>query len=314
MPDLPRHLLLCPVCGEPLDRAARTLACDRGHRFDAARQGYFNLLTGKGSPFEGDTAQMVDAREQFLGSGHYAPLRRAVVAAALRQFPAPALALDAGAGTGYYLEGLADAVPGLFPVALDISKVALRRAARRLPGGVSVVWDVWRPLPLADGSVDVLLNVFAPRNPDEFVRVLAPGGCLVVVTPRPGHLAGLEAVGPLLSVPAQKADDVRAAFEGALVETWREDLDYAMQLPQDLARSALVMGPAAHHGKGGTATEESTGESADDLPDGSTHGSSGGSSALREAAALEIAARFTVQVLARTARPEPAEPRNGTEG
>lgn len=289
MPDLPRRLLLCPVCGEPLDRAARTLACDRGHRFDAARQGYFNLLTGKGSPFEGDTAEMVDAREQFLGSGHYAPLRRAVVAAALRQFPAPAVALDAGAGTGYYLEGLADAVPGLFPVALDISKVALRRAARRLPGGASIVWDVWRPLPLADGSVDVLLNVFAPRNPAEFVRVLAPGGCLVVVTPRPGHLAGLEAVGPLLSVPAQKADDVRAAFDGALVETSREDLDYAMQLPQDLARSALVMGPAAHHGKGGTTTD----------------GSTDGSSAARGVAALEIAARFTVQVLSRIGRPGP---------
>ena len=189
MPALPQHLLTCPVCALPLQDVGRALACERGHRFDAARQGYVNLLTGKGSPFEGDTAEMVEARAAFLGSGHYAPLRESVVAAAVRDAGTPAVALDAGAGTGYYLEGLAAAVPGLFPVALDVSKIALRRAARRLPGGIGIVWDVWRPLPVADASVDVLLNVFAPRNAPEFVRVLAPGGRLVVVTPRPGHLA-----------------------------------------------------------------------------------------------------------------------------
>ncbi len=275
MPTLPPALLQCPVCGHPLLLADRALGCEQGHRFDAARQGYFNLLTGKGSPFDGDTAGMVEAREDFLGSGHYAPLRAAVVAAALRHSSTPAVALDAGAGTGYYLEGLAAAAPGVYPVALDLSKTALRRAARRLPSGVSIVWDVWRRLPLADGSVDVLLNVFAPRNPAEFARVLAPGGCIVVVTPRPGHLAGLEAVGPLLSVPAHKADDVEEAFDGVLDETSREDLDYVMTLPRSLALSALVMGPAAHHTPdGGRRTE------ADTSPD------------------LQIGARFTVQVLA----------------
>ncbi|WP_434994318.1 putative RNA methyltransferase [Arthrobacter sp. Ld5] len=296
MPVLPQHLLTCPVCTLALQDVGRALACERGHRFDAARQGYVNLLTGRGSPFEGDTAGMVEAREAFLGSGHYAPLRESVVAAALRGAEAPAIALDAGAGTGYYLEGLAAAVPGLFPVALDVSKIALRRAARRLPGGLCIVWDVWRPLPVADASVDVLLNVFAPRNAGEFVRVLAPGGRLVVVTPRPGHLAGLEEVGPLLSVPAQKADDVLASFEGALVETGRDDLDYTMTLPPDLARSALVMGPAARH-----------------------HGAEGATPSPGPAAPLEVAARFTVQVLARpgaTARRDgvPEDPEDGTEG
>lgn len=275
MPALPRQLLLCPVCAQSLDHAGRTLACGRGHRFDAARQGYFNLLTGRGSPFDGDSAEMVEARESFLGSGHYAPLRQAVVDAVLQHAGAPSVALDAGAGTGYYLQGLVERIPDVLPLAIDVSKVALRRAARRLPGGVSLVWDLWRPLPLADDSVDVLLNVFAPRNPGEFLRVLAPGGCLVVVTPRPGHLAGLEAVGPLLSVPAQKADDVLTAFDGRLAETARQDLDYTMVLPPDLARSALVMGPAARHAPapGGTTPED------------------------RSSAPLEVTARFTVQVL-----------------
>ncbi|MFP3468351.1 SAM-dependent methyltransferase, partial [Leifsonia sp. SIMBA_070] len=52
------------------------LACGRGHRFDAARQGYFNLLTGAGTKFSADTAEMVQARVDFLGAGHYLPMAR----------------------------------------------------------------------------------------------------------------------------------------------------------------------------------------------------------------------------------------------
>ncbi|MFC3299191.1 methyltransferase domain-containing protein [Arthrobacter agilis] len=278
MPALPRAALTCPVCSATLGLEGRNLACGRGHRFDAARQGYVNLLTGKGSPFDGDTPEMVEAREEFLGSGQYAPLREAVVAAAVRHAPQRGLVLDAGAGTGYYLAGLAAELPDLFPIALDVSKVALRRAARRLPEGVSVVWDIWRPLPLADATVDVLLNIFAPRNAAEFVRVLAPGGCIIVVTPRPGHLAGLDAVGPLLSVPPQKADDVLAAFDGRLTELERTDIDYTMSLPFALARSALVMGPAARH-------TAATGVGVDLDHGGDTP--------------LEVDARFTLQVLTR---------------
>lgn len=292
MPALPTFLLSCPVCADPLSTADRALACPRGHRFDVARQGYVNLLTGKGSSFEGDTVEMVEAREDFLDSGHYAPLRTAVVGAALRHGAEPSVVLDAGAGTGYYLRGLLDAAPDAFPVALDVSKPALRRAARRVPEGVSLVWDVWRTLPIASGAVDVLLNVFAPRNVDEFLRVLSPTGCLVVVTPRPGHLAELASIGPLLSVPPQKADDVRAAFSGALIEQERVELDYPMQLPGELARSALVMGPAARHA--GPPAEQSGRD--DDVP-----------------TQLEVTARFTIQVLRRGAATKPDMPRDGTE-
>lgn len=293
MSALPHALLICPVCGESLIDGDRMLVCRRGHRYDMARQGYVNLLTGKGSPFAGDTAGMVDARESFLRAGHYDPLRAALVSAARTHVASPGVILDAGAGIGYYLEGVVDAWPTAFPVALDISKTALRRAARALPGGISIVWDLWRSLPLSDASVDLLLNVFAPRNPTEFSRVLAPGGCAVVVTPRPGHLAGLEVVGPLLAVPEQKADDVVAAFEGLLVEVHREELDYVMTLPQDLARSALAMGPAAHH------VPSAASPAAADGPD----------------AELRVEARFTVQVMARehVAHPWWAPAEQGTE-
>ena len=111
-PDFP---LLCPVCRNSLRSGgdgARTLVCGAGHSFDAAKQGYFNFLVGKGTAFEADTAQMVAARFDFLSAGHYQPLADAVA-----ELAAPALAgvregrpavLDAGTGTGHYLRTLLD--------------------------------------------------------------------------------------------------------------------------------------------------------------------------------------------------------------
>jgi 23S rRNA (guanine745-N1)-methyltransferase len=268
MPDTLDDLLLCPVCGSAVRVSPRLLLCESGHRFDAARQGYFNLLTGKGTRFEADSIDMVDARVRFLGSGHYLPLRDALAELALRHRAAPpsaarAVIVDAGAGTGYYLRGVTDGFPGAVPVALDISKFALRRAARELPGGLALVWDLWRPLPVRSGTAHVLLNVFAPRNIPEFVRVLAPGGVLLVATPLPGHLGEAARTVPLLEVPAHKAQDLADSFDGRLVELERREIEYPMSLPPAALADVALMGPAARHLDRGALDELLTGTGAD---------------------------------------------------
>lgn len=247
MPAAPDTLLLCPVCGSFLRPDGRGLACALGHRFDAARQGYVNLLTGRGTPFEADSAAMVEARARFLAAGHYEPLRDAIAEATQRHAPEPGVIVDAGAGTGYYLRGLADRFPGALPVALDISKFALRRAARELPGGIALVWDLWRPFPLSSGSADLLLNVFAPRNVDEFVRVLSPEGLLVVATPLPGHLAEAARLVPMLEVPADKAEDLAGSLDGRLTEVERREVVAEMRLSPEELVDVAAMGPAARH-------------------------------------------------------------------
>ena len=243
-----RPLLLCPVCGEamPDPRGGSGLVCPAGHRFDAAKQGYFNLLTGQGTRFQADTAEMVQARVDFLAAGHYAPLAAALVAAAGRAVPDVERVLDAGAGTGYYLAEVASGLQAR-GIGLDISKYALRRAARLLPDGIHLVWDVWRTLPLADGSVDVVLNVFAPRNPVEFRRVLSPGGALLVVTPRVEHLRELRSLAGMLDVVGGKDGQVAEALAGRFrLESSEEILGQPELSAADL-RNAALMGPSAHH-------------------------------------------------------------------
>ncbi|MSR97629.1 methyltransferase domain-containing protein [Arthrobacter sp. BL-252-APC-1A] len=248
MPTGKRRLLACPNCGGELlpDEARSRLSCPAGHRFDAARQGYFNLLTGAGTKFQADTAQMVQARCDFLAAGHYAPLARRLGLLAAEAAERPVL-LDAGAGTGYYLNEVRKTVDASESVALDISKFALRRAARALPGGYALVWDVWRTLPLADGAADILLNVFAPRNPNEFRRVLAPGGMLLVVTPMPEHLQQIRALTGMLDIADEKEMRVARSLGPSFAPGRTEHVQYRMELDRADVQNAVMMGPSAHH-------------------------------------------------------------------
>lgn len=243
--------LLCPVCRNSLTLIAgpggSRLSCPEGHSFDAARQGYFNMLVGKGTVFEADTAPMVAARFDFLSKGHYRPLAEAVaeLARPALRGPQPTV-LDAGTGTGHYLHALLATVPAA-AIGLDISKFALRRAARMNPDAVNLVSDVWQPLPVADAAVDVVTVVFAPRNAAEFARVLRPGGRLIVVTPRPGHLAEIADQAGMLGIEPAKEERLASSLEGHFAAHSTRELDLELGLGPDDVGNLALMGPAGHH-------------------------------------------------------------------
>ncbi|MBO1269101.1 methyltransferase domain-containing protein [Arthrobacter cavernae] len=242
--------LRCPICQDALRRTTgprAALVCGSRHSFDAAKQGYYNLLTGKGTPFEADSADMVAARHSFLAAGHYAAMAAAVAELAAPALAPPnALVLDAGTGTGHYLRSVLDRSPAA-AIGLDISKFALRRAARLNPEAVNLVWDIWRPLPVADAAVDVVLVVFAPRNPAEFARVLRPGGALIVVTPRPGHLAEIAARTGMLGIEDGKAERLAESMQEHFAPGTTMELDIPLQLTGTELADLAFMGPAGHH-------------------------------------------------------------------
>lgn len=188
-------LFCCPLCAAPLSREVGRYRCPNGHSFDIAAAGYTHLLPAnrKHSKNPGDDKQMVAARSTFLDKGYYAPLRDALCALAVREIGErdnPIL-LDSGCGEGYYTAGLIQALTaaGQPPRAagVDLSKFALRKAAKRAPTGEFAVASVYR-LPLADSSVDLLTNVFSPLAAEEFARVLRPGGIYCYAVPAPRHL------------------------------------------------------------------------------------------------------------------------------
>ena len=105
--------------------------------------------------------------------------------------------LEIGCGAGNLL--LQATVPGSYPVALDLSMQALTFVRSRLqeaksgaeaPGGYACTQAIGESLPLAAGSFDCVLlsevieHLEAPQiSIREAVRVLRPGGRLLITTP-----------------------------------------------------------------------------------------------------------------------------------
>ena len=199
---------------------------------------------------------MVAARRRVLDSGVFAPLAEAVVAivaamAAHCTRDQTLRVIDAGCGEGYYLAGLFDAArtwscPGELSLAgFDISKYAVRAAARRCG---AVAWAVAsnRQPPFAAASIDIVLSLFGFPHWAAFERVLAPGGCVVLIDAGAAHLLELRAC----VYPQVKQHSPRP-LHAAVARGWRvrheQTLEYQIDLTTPAAIEALfAMTPHAH--------------------------------------------------------------------
>jgi len=183
--------LLCPICAAPLQREQGTYRCPQKHSFDVARQGYVNLLPvqNKHSAHPGDTREQVLARRAFLDEGYYRPILEALCQVA-QGSKGPLL--DVGCGEGYYSAALAKALQ-LPLTGLDISKEAVRCAAGRYKDAQWLCASAAH-LPIATHSVGLVTSLFALTVPEEFRRVLIPGGHLIQVLAAPDHLLGLKRI------------------------------------------------------------------------------------------------------------------------
>lgn len=159
--------------------------------------------------------------------------------------------LDVATGTGRLpLALFRDRFQGQV-VGLDLSLGMLRQARFRLASyreQVSLVWQDASHLPFDDGAFDAVVSLesleFMPRPLDvldEMVRVLAPGGVLML-TNRVGHEARLL---PGRAIP-------RPAFRQALLEQGLEEVEVRpWQVNYDLAL-AYKPGASAPRSNGGT--------------------------------------------------------------
>jgi SAM-dependent methyltransferase len=131
-----------------------------------------------------ERARRYDSAENRL---FYQTLLRRLVAGAGPFFRGRGL--DLGCGTGFATERLLQAFPGVAWQGVDVSAPMLARAARKpVLAGVSLCHAAAEALPYAGGSFDVVVSNFSwhwfqPSAGSEVLRVLRPGGWLLVSAP-----------------------------------------------------------------------------------------------------------------------------------
>ena len=242
--------LICPICDELLATGEKSDACSNGHSFDRAKEGYLNLLLShqRKSNHPGDDANMIHARRRFFDSGAFDPVSRAIQKLlpdlkSKAQSLKPFHILDCGCGEGRFLGALSESHTGQF-YGVDVSKEAVRYAAKRYKKANWIVANAMRQLPFADHSLDVILSVLAPRNPQEFTRILKPDGALILGVPGPNHLIELRS---RLATNAgdfeEKADEAAAKCAPHFSETHRELLSYEQTLNAAQIADLIQMTP-----------------------------------------------------------------------
>lgn len=185
--------LICPVCGNELQKRDRSYVCENRHSFDIARQGYVNLLTvqQKHSLTPGDTREQVLSRRAFLEAGYYMPIAQLLVETA-KKYGVSGQILDIGCGEGWYSAQLAEAL-GASLTGLDISKEAVRCAAAKYKNALWLCATAAH-IPVPDESADLITSLFALTLPEEFKRVLKKDGLYFQVLAAQDHLLGLKSI------------------------------------------------------------------------------------------------------------------------
>lgn len=240
-----KSCFICPVCKAELARDTKSYRCENGHCFDIAKKGYVNLLMSQSSSQHGDSKGMIASRAEFLNRGFYDRLSAEVCDCVLKFAPQNARVLDAGCGECKYtfdvFNSLSDAGRRSEVIGIDISKEALAYSRRR-GSGLSLAVASTAALPVADASVDVLINIFAPFSADEFSRVIDDSGVIIRVYPLARHLWELKEL--IYDVPYE--NPVLPEEEGLIVVETRE-LKYRIELESaDEIFSLFEMTPYFH--------------------------------------------------------------------
>ncbi|NOI12715.1 23S rRNA (guanine(745)-N(1))-methyltransferase [Vibrio hepatarius] len=237
----------CPLCHQPLAFADRTYRCENNHSFDLAKEGYVNLMPAhhKRSKDPGDNTEMMQARRRFLEKDYYQPMKMRVAELCAQYLQGTQhQLLDIGCGEGYYTtkvaEQLAEQHSEAQTFGLDISKVAIRYAARRYPNCQFSVASSHR-LPFADSSLDGILRIYAPCKAEELARVVNENGVVITVTPAGRHLYQLR---ERIYQEVRLHNEDPEQINGFALEH-QEKLSYIMELADGDAFDLLQMTPFA---------------------------------------------------------------------
>ncbi|WP_296171313.1 putative RNA methyltransferase [uncultured Streptococcus sp.] len=237
----------CPICQENLTLVETSLKCNNRHSFDLAKFGYVNLAPQIKQSANYDKENFQN-RQQILEAGFYQAILEDI-SDLLASSKTTKTILDIGCGEGFYSRKLQERYPDKTFYAFDISKDSVQIAAKSEPNW-AVNWfvgDLAR-LPIKDGSMDILLDIFSPANYGEFRRVLSKDGILIKVIPTKNHLKELrQKVQDQLTNKDYSNQDIKNHFQEHFTILSSQTASLTKTITAEQLQALLSMTPLLFH-------------------------------------------------------------------
>ena len=275
-------IIVCPVCNSLLHHERKISICENNHSFDHAKEGYLNLLLSnkKHSKNPGDSVEMITARRDFLASGAYEqliPLLNSKTSKHLSDRDSCNV-LDSGCGDGYFTRSIANFANkyrtsqqamrneseinycdemqvsakknhlcdsnSLNCYGVDISKPAIKVAAKMDNRTSYIIANAMLEMPFIDNSIDIILSILAPRNIEEFNRILTQDGMLLIGIPGEFHLMELRSLLMAENISFnEKSKNIVAKFAPKFTFKNIEEVNYKVTLSNEQLRNLIHMTP-----------------------------------------------------------------------
>lgn len=227
-------LFACPIChGNFTAVENNQVTCLEGHAFNLSKKGTVYFLT-KPTKDQYDK-ELFEARKNIADHGFWQPILEVISG----EIKSHTNVLDVGTGNGSHLSWLKNQDTTINAIGMDISKAGVEMAAKNH-------WDIFwmvadlANIPIADNSLDTIINIFTPSNYKEFKRALKDTGQVIKVVPNTGYLKEIR---QLSSQKTYSNNEVVQNFAKEFSNFAWKEVSYQQYLPRELISDLIKMTP-----------------------------------------------------------------------
>lgn len=202
---------MCPICKSSLKLNNHELVCENNHNFTISKKGALFLVSS--SKYKSSLIynnNLFQCRRQFINKNYYNLVYDEVAKFINLVQKENVTILDLGSGEGTHMHKILEKVNKNWNlVSIDYSKDAINLVTDYSKNNICIIGDI-NNLPLADKSIDVIVDFLSPFNNEEVKRVLKDDGIIIKITPGNKYLEELRHV--LKIEDYNKKGEIKANF------------------------------------------------------------------------------------------------------
>ena len=209
--------IICPICNSNIEIVNYSLKCLNNHNFDISKKG--NIILYRTSKIKEDKiydTELFVNRRRFILEGFYYQMHNIVSKLINDNFQTEAVILDMGCGEGTHDILIREKLKLESKIiGIDLSKSAIELSTDYAYDNFIPILSDLNRLPIADNTIDVILNILSPSNAAEMKRVLKENGVIIKVTPHTDYLKELRELSNMseYSNESQLEENIKSNFE-----------------------------------------------------------------------------------------------------